>query len=72
MVYMPTYNSSNSCASGWISFSCSGDFNTKTAASRMLDSANLALVTGKSMMLKLNEAQKHNGYCVANEVRIDR
>jgi len=56
------------CPSGWVSFSCSGDFNSKEVGNQKMEAAQLALVTGYSVRLKLNDAKKHNTYCYAERI----
>jgi hypothetical protein len=54
---------------GWISFSCTGDFNTKSEGQSAFDLANLALVTGNTLQYYVTDTQKHNGKCFAYDVR---
>lgn len=56
----------------WVSFSCSGDFNTKQAAGNMLDSAKMALALDMKLRLEITDTQKHNGACVAKRVDVFR
>lgn len=52
-----------SCSDDWVTFSCSGEFTDNVRAYRMFDQAQLALVTGKTVILKITDAQKHDGFC---------
>ena len=54
---------------GWITFSCTGDFNTKSEGQAAFDLANLALVTGNTLQYYVSDTQKHNGKCFAYDVR---
>lgn len=57
------------CGANWVSFDCTGDFAADVVlAYRMLDQAQLAFASGKQIRVWFSEAQKHNGYCVANRV----
>lgn len=60
------------CTPGWVSFSCSGDFNSPVRAYRMLDLAELALATRKKVQVWFDDAAMHNGYCFANRIEIIR
>lgn len=58
------------CLGGWVSFSCSGDFTDPTRAYRMLDQAQLAFATGKSVMVTFEDNRMHNGYCFVQRIDI--
>ena len=58
-----------SCAEGWVTFSCSGDFNSKSAGNLKFQSAQLAFITGKELDIAVEDTKRHNGYCFA--VRVD-
>lgn len=53
------------CQSGWVTFSCSGDFTDQVRAYRMVDMAQLALATSRQVYVEFRDDQKHNGYCFA-------
>lgn len=59
-----------SCAAGWLSFSCTGDFTDPVRAYRMLDQAQLAHVTGRNIFIQFTDAALHNGYCVATRIDV--
>lgn len=59
------------CASYWVTFSCSGDFNSKSNASLKLQSAQLAFISGKSISLLIEDSKKHNGYCFAQRIDVN-
>lgn len=61
-----------SCAVGWVSLSCTGDFNDPVRAYRMLDQAQLAIATNMRMRIEISDTNKHNGYCVAYRVDVVR
>lgn len=56
------------CRSYWVSFSCTGDFTTKDNAYRMYDMAQMAQALQRQAVLTVNDAKKHNGYCVAEAI----
>ena len=57
-----------SCNPYWVTFSCSGDFNSKTAGSNKFSSAQLALITAKNVRIQFDDTKKHNGYCFAQRI----
>lgn len=59
-----------SCASGWVTFSCTGDFTDRVRAYRMADQAQLALATGNRVFVMIDENKKHNGYCFASRIDV--
>ncbi len=56
------------CGAHWVTFSCSGDFTDVARAYRLLDQAQLAYAMGKNVIVKINDARKHNGYCFASHI----
>lgn len=56
------------CGGGWVTFSCSGDFNSKSAGNLKLQSAMLSIVTGKNVAIVIDDTKKHNGYCFARRI----
>jgi len=57
------------CGSGWVTFSCTGDFTDQVTAYRALDQAQLALATDKQVVVVVDDSRRHNGYCFS--LRID-
>lgn len=57
-----------SCQGGWVTFSCSGDFNSKSAGNLKFQSAQIALLTGKNVAAIIDDTKKHNGYCFAQRI----
>lgn len=51
------------CNGNYVTFSCSGDFNSKAAGQQKFSAAQLALVTGNPVIIQVVDTQKHNGYC---------
>lgn len=60
------------CPAGqrWVTFSCSGTHTSKSSAMRMLDSAQLAFVTGRSVLVWVDDSKTHNGYCFVERIDI--
>ena len=56
------------CKPGWVSFSCSGDFNSKEIGQQKFSAAQLALVTGDRVVIYVEDTRKHNGYCYASRI----
>lgn len=54
----------------WVTLSCSGTHTTKGNALRMLDSAQLAFVTGRSVQVWVNDEKTHNGYCFLERIDV--
>ena len=58
------------CGPIWVTFSCSGEHVSKDIAYRMLDAAQLAQVTDRSVFLIITDEKKHNGYCFARRIDV--
>ena len=56
------------CPSKWVTFSCSGVYNSKDIAYRKLDIAQKSEVTGHRAIFYINDLKKHNGFCYAYRV----
>jgi hypothetical protein len=56
------------CRDNWVSFSCTGIYAPKDLAYRMFETAQLALVTNKTVTLRIEDAKLHNGYCYASRI----
>lgn len=54
----------------WVTFSCNGTHTTKGNALRMMDSAQLAFVTGWPVQVWVNDAKKHNDYCFVERINV--
>ena len=61
-----------SCGREWVTFSCSGHFTDPVRAYRSVDVAELALATGKRVIVYFRDTEKHNGYCFADRIDIVR
>ena len=58
------------CPGRWVSFSCSGEHASKAEAMRLYDAAQLAFVSGRRAMLRVDDARKHGGYCFVPRIDV--
>ena len=58
------------CPGRWVAFSCSGEHVSKAEAMRLYDAAQLAFVSGRQAMVRLDDARKHDGYCFAPRIDV--
>ena len=58
------------CKGVFVTFDCTGDFTTSRDSQAKLGSAQLALITGSSLLIRVNDAKKHNGFCYAERVDV--
>ena len=56
--------------SRWVTFSCTGTYTSKSNALRMYDSAQLAFVTGRRVLVWVDDTKKHNGHCFASRIDV--
>jgi hypothetical protein len=61
-----------SCGSGWVTFSCTGDFTDQVSAYRSLDQAQLAMATNKNVLVIIDDSRRHNGYCFVTRIDVAR
>ena len=54
----------------WVSFSCGGDYTSRSNAMRLLDSAQLAFVSDREVLIWVDDTRKHNGWCFASRVDV--
>ena len=54
----------------WVAFSCSGDFTSKSNAMRMFDSAQLAFIAKRRVIVWVDDARQHNGWCFASRLDV--
>jgi hypothetical protein len=65
-----TASNSPNCPSNYVAFSCDGTYVAKDTAQMMLDQAQLAYVLKKTVVVMVDDAKKHNGYCTATRLDI--
>ena len=59
------------CPTGnWVTFSCTGEHVTKSAALRMFDSAQLAFVGGLDVRVTVDDTRKHNSWCFVERIDV--
>jgi len=59
----------NGCpSSGWVSLDCVGTFAVKEIGERNYATALAASMASKKISVYIDNAKKHNGYCVARRV----
>ena len=60
------------CPSSWVTLSCDGSLgNSVPRASAMWDSAQLAYALDKTVLVKVDNTKKINGYCYSNLIRVE-
>ncbi len=58
------------CASNWVTFSCTGDHTDTVRGYRLLDQAQLALAMNKRVLVTFSDTKTHNGYCMATRLDV--
>ena len=58
------------CGASYVSFSCSGDFNSKSDGKAKFELAQLAFVTGNQIEVNINDAKLHNGQCYVEAINV--
>lgn len=58
------------CERDWVTFSCSGEHTDKASAMRMFDSAQLAFMADRRVVIEVDDARKHNNFCFARRVDV--
>ena len=51
------------CGNIFVAPSCDGTFGAKSLAASIMDQANLAVVTNRSIVLSIDNTKLHSGYC---------
>lgn len=54
----------------WVSFSCTGTYNSKDLAFYMLDQAQLALSLNKQVYVQVDNLKLHNTYCAVRRIDV--
>ena len=52
----------------WVTFDCVGDYVSKAAAQRLFDTAQVAQLTGRNVMVIVDDSRKHGHFCLAYRV----
>ena len=58
------------CKGERVSFSCTGDFASLSAANRNFELAQIALLTDAPVKVYFDDTKKHNGYCYAYRIHL--
>ena len=58
------------CAGDYLSFSCSGVFNSKSDAASLLSTAQLAYVMNKQVIITVENGNLHNTFCTAHTMQL--
>lgn len=61
-----------SCGPGWVTFSCSGDFNSKSSGNLKFQTAQLAFISSARASVFVDDTKKHNGYCFVQRIDVFR
>ncbi len=65
---VPIADSGLDCPKSNVSFSCSGDFNSKDTAYHKFEIAQISLALDKKVIVYVDDTKKHNGYCYAYRI----
>ena len=58
------------CPNNWVSMDCKGSYSPKENTRRLWDVALMAKATESPIYLVINDAKKHNGFCVVERLEI--
>ncbi len=58
------------CPGQWVTLDCVGEYGDQEGVGRMVESLRAAVVTGKSVEMRVTDEQKHGGYCYASRIKI--
>ncbi|MGF1767846.1 hypothetical protein L4D06_10770 [Enterovibrio makurazakiensis] len=59
-----------SCGEDWVTFSCTGEFTDMARGYKMLDQAQLAFISQKSVILRVRDDLSHDGYCFSERINV--
>jgi len=68
MALLETMPSGISCPNKWVTFSCSGDYNSSNMGWKKFENAQLALLTTSRIRVYVDDAQLHNGNCFVRRI----
>ncbi len=68
MALLETMPTGISCPNRWVSFSCSGDYNSSNMGWKKFENAQLALLTSSRIRVYVDDAQLHNGNCFVRRI----
>jgi hypothetical protein len=58
------------CGSSWVTLSCDGTYMPKDVSNRLLEQAQMAFALEKGLSVHVDDARRHNGYCLAYRIDI--
>lgn len=61
-------NLGNSCSSSWVSLDCAGKYLDKGDGDRFLNIVSIAQTMDKRVSIKIDNAKKYGGFCVATRI----
>ena len=67
-VKVKNFSAPGNCGPQWISLDCKGDFHGKQIGRSMLELAQIAKATDKSVRIWFSDKQRHNGRCTAYQM----
>ena len=60
------------CRKTYVSLDCNGDYDTRSVSSQKMDMVQLALVTGRTARLVVDDSRLHSSYCFVESAGIKR
>lgn len=60
------------CRKTYVALDCNGDYDTKSVSSQKMDMVQLALVTGRTARLVVDDSRLHSSYCFVESAGIKR
>ena len=52
----------------WVTLDCAGEYLSKAAAQRLFDTAQVAQLTGRDVMVIVDDSRKHGHFCLAYRI----
>jgi hypothetical protein len=57
-----------SCPNNWVTFSCTGDFNSSSVGWKKFENSQIALLTNNRVRVYVDDARTHNGNCYVSRM----
>ena len=61
-----------SCVNRWVTFSCTGDFNSASIGWKKFEQAQIAQLTNREVRVFVDDSKLHNGNCFVERIDIFR
>ena len=58
------------CGDSWVTFSCSGEYLSKSSALRMFDSAQMAFLMDRMVQVTVDDTRKHDRRCLVTRIDV--